>query len=515
MSQFDPATRFDSRLHALVRQAFPEREVVIRSDGRLRYLTLSTGRQVGLVGVALAVVLWSVFASSAYFIGEHALRQQERDLAGTAAAYRTLVEQVADHQERMEAIASTIDQGSGPGPGSGEIAGAMPIDAQVRRIEASLDDAEARRRVAEVRDELVGRLERLAERIRTDALPPARPAIPSAVAAASTAGQVGGANQVARTRDMLKESLRRQLDRFSREVASLSSRTDVLEAESHVGTGEVERRKLLLQRDIMARERDELNAQVDQLQAKVASIQGSHADMLRRFSDFAAGSVNEVEKALGSVGLDLKKLVDKAPARSDASTGSQGAQSGQGAQGAQGGQGGPFIPAGPLSKAEEVRLHSVLASLNVKMGRWDNLQQVVRKLPLGAPLRTYQLSSAFGVREDPINGNPARHEGIDLAAPSRTAVVAPSAGVVSFVGWKGRFGRTVIIDHGNGFQTLYGHLHKTLVTVGQKVDSGKQIGEIGSTGRSTGPHLHYEVRINGKPQDPYRFMKAGKNVLKG
>lgn len=482
MSQFDPSTRNESKLAAAIRRLFPAREIVVRCEGRVRYYSLSTARQAGFAGVVGLAALWGVFASAAHFVDAQALRLKDAEVASSAAAYQSLVDQVADHRERMEAIAESLAQEPV------DLAEDAPIDQQLQRMEASLASADAQRRVAEVRQHLVGRLEALAERIRTNSFPPAAP-----IAVDGEAPH----DRVARLREVLQDGLRRQLDRFGQNVASVSR----LAGDTTIDQDKIDRHKLMLQRDLMARERDELSAQVGQLQARVADIQGSHAEVVQRFSEFASGSLTQVEKALGSVGLDVKKLVDKDPATA--------------AVRPLGGQGGPFIPAGPLSAADQAKLHATLASLNFKIGRWDNLQEVIRRVPLGTPVRSSQISSPFGVREDPINGNPARHEGMDFAAPSRTPVFAPSSGVVVFAGWKDRFGRTVILDHGHGFTTLYGHLHKTLVTVGQKVESGKQIGEIGSTGRSTGPHLHYEVHINGKPQDPLRFIKAGRHVLKG
>jgi murein DD-endopeptidase MepM/ murein hydrolase activator NlpD len=141
------------------------------------------------------------------------------------------------------------------------------------------------------------------------------------------------------------------------------------------------------------------------------------------------------------------------------------------------------------------------------------LQKLVGQLPLAAPLPHYQLESGFGARHDPFNGHTAFHSGLDLSAPYRSPVYSTAPGTVIFTGVKDNYGRVVEIDHGHGIVTRYAHLHRILVARGQKVDLHTAIGELGSTGRSTGPHVHYEVIVDGTPQDPEKFLQAGKNVV--
>ena len=106
------------------------------------------------------------------------------------------------------------------------------------------------------------------------------------------------------------------------------------------------------------------------------------------------------------------------------------------------------------------------------------------------------------------------HFGMDLGGVSRTRVYAPAPGTVTYARRKGKYGKLVVIEHGNGFKTRYGHLYKILVKRGQKVDYRTKIGLMGSTGRSTGPHLHYEIIHKGRALNPWRFIKAGRYVLK-
>lgn len=116
------------------------------------------------------------------------------------------------------------------------------------------------------------------------------------------------------------------------------------------------------------------------------------------------------------------------------------------------------------------------------------------------------LTSTFGVRGDPFTGNKVMHKGLDIAAPAGTKVRAPSQGVVIYAAPRGGYGKTVVVDHGYGLQTHYGHLLDIVVKPGDKVERGKELGSVGNSGRSTGAHLHYEVRLQGIPQNPKKYI---------
>ncbi|MSO55041.1 MAG: hypothetical protein EXQ90_07995 [Rhodospirillales bacterium] len=178
------------------------------------------------------------------------------------------------------------------------------------------------------------------------------------------------------------------------------------------------------------------------------------------------------------------------------------------------GKGGPFIAAKAGQGKPETPAKGKPNRLDAYFGQWQELNDVLKRLPLGSPLETYQLNSAFGKRRDPVNGILAMHYGLDLAAKPKTPVLVTAPGIVVSTGWEGRYGRLVEVDHGGGLKTRYAHLAQILVKKGQKLSSRDSIGLIGSSGRSTGTHVHYEVLFNDRPMDPSHFLRAGQYVFK-
>lgn len=178
---------------------------------------------------------------------------------------------------------------------------------------------------------------------------------------------------------------------------------------------------------------------------------------------------------------------------------------------------------GPLIEAKDPRALAAVLDVDEEfasriqhaandMSDMRSLGAAVKKLPFYRPTDNPALSSSYGVRFDPFTHRPAFHSGLDFPGAMRTPIMATAPGVVSFTGVRAGYGNTVEIDHGGGFKTRYAHLSSIGVRVGQRVAIGSRVGAMGSTGRSTGPHLHYEVWVNGKAQNPNRFLRAGEYV---
>lgn len=173
------------------------------------------------------------------------------------------------------------------------------------------------------------------------------------------------------------------------------------------------------------------------------------------------------------------------------------------------GAGGPFVPFKPPHSGASA-FDRQLYRINVARAEINQYTQTLVAVPVRKPVTgEVDMSSPFGMRLDPFNGRAAVHTGIDLRGDIGEPAHATAAGKVTIAGREGGYGNMVEISHGNGLATRYGHLSKILVKVGQTVHIGETIGLIGSTGRSTGPHLHYETRINGEAVDPQKFLRAG------
>jgi murein DD-endopeptidase MepM/ murein hydrolase activator NlpD len=170
--------------------------------------------------------------------------------------------------------------------------------------------------------------------------------------------------------------------------------------------------------------------------------------------------------------------------------------------------GGPFVPLRSIPNGNSFEKH--VRRITLARAQVDQLSRTVQRVPLRQPLPgELDLSSGFGVRVDPFFRRPAMHTGLDMRGESGDPVRATATGTVTHAGWQGGYGKLVEIDHGNGLATRYGHLSEIEVHVGQRIKIGQIVGRIGSTGRSTGPHLHYETRVGGDAVDPHRFLRAG------
>lgn len=195
------------------------------------------------------------------------------------------------------------------------------------------------------------------------------------------------------------------------------------------------------------------------------------------------GPIDDVEHVLAAAGVDVSRLFSQF--------------------GVSRGEGGPYVP---------VPRGGVPPS-TLTPGKLAALRAMVRTLPVSAPLDDYTIASPFGARRDPFNGRPEFHTGIDFDAPYMSPVYSTAAGVVTYTGYRSDYGKVVEIDHGHGISTRYAHLHRYTVSVGERVGAHTQIGYLGTTGRSTGPHVLYEVLVNGDPQDPAKFMSLGRVIM--
>jgi murein DD-endopeptidase MepM/ murein hydrolase activator NlpD len=179
-------------------------------------------------------------------------------------------------------------------------------------------------------------------------------------------------------------------------------------------------------------------------------------------------------------------------------------------------RGGPLVREAPLSEKElQGKISDLIAQIDFHTDHLSDLeatllQQSVLKdtLPNSSPVAAAYNSSSFGWRLDPFNGHKAFHEGLDFTAAAGTPIYAAAGGIVTVAEQTPDYGKIVKIDHGSGLETRYAHASLLLVKPGERVEKGQVVAQVGSTGRSTGPHLHYEIRLNGNPLDPRKYLKA-------
>lgn len=229
------------------------------------------------------------------------------------------------------------------------------------------------------------------------------------------------------------------------------------------------------------------------LQSSLDKVEGRQMAALASVEESMESRMRRMRGVIADLGLNMAKLEAAAP---------------------RSGVGGPFVPVKlpPDAGTFERQLHRI----NVTRIHVERLNRTLALVPYRKPvIGAVEFSSGFGVRSDPFLGRPAMHTGLDFRAAMGDPVRATANGKVVTSGWQGGYGRMVEIDHGNGLSTRYGHMSEIHVKVGDHIRIGQVIGAVGSTGRSTGPHLHYETRIDGDPVDPQKFLRAGVRLSSG
>lgn len=250
---------------------------------------------------------------------------------------------------------------------------------------------------------------------------------------------------------------------------------------------------------LSAMSNDKLYARVAFLEQRIAELQAANTTIIQRVRDKTAGRIGDLENIIRQAGLNpdtIKKQVQDKNAETMKKLRASGKS-----------QGGPYIPTDTpgLSHGESL----LYANLN----QLSDLQFAVDNLPLANPIPKGDEQSRFGHRIDPFTGRLAFHSGIDLAGPSGSGIYSTADGKVTAAGRNGAYGNAVDVEHEFGISTRYAHLSRILVSEGQRVRKGDLIGIQGSSGRSTGAHLHYEVRYHDKPVNPKSFLNAGRYVF--
>jgi murein DD-endopeptidase MepM/ murein hydrolase activator NlpD len=376
-----------SNLHAVTGRVFPQHQIYFRTNGNVRYFTVSTKAQMGAVSVAGLIAGWLVFASSSFWLSNDALLDKERALAAQQ-------QQMAALQGRITALHSDMSD-------------------LKSRMSMSADRIQARQTFLQ---------NLFANRMKIDK---------TIVTRMNSAEVVQPKTPLTREQEAALKDLRKVENSQMAFVGTAAQAAD----------------------------------------ARYAQLDG----MLRR------------------MGLSAQQMAQATP-------------------GVNYGTGGPLVKAS-LDRGAYSTLQPEFKDLYMSWTKLDLLQRAMLSIPAFLPTKNFQFTSGFGNRYDPFNGGNAQHAGVDMAGPLGTPIYASADGVVVRAGWVGAYGNMVEIDHGRGLTTRYGHLSAINVNVGERVSQGDVVAAMGSTGRSTGSHLHYEVRINGAAVNPMPFLEAARDVL--
>jgi murein DD-endopeptidase MepM/ murein hydrolase activator NlpD len=431
------------RCVALGKRLFRERQFLLRSGDKVRYLALPGWVQAGALFCGLATIVSVVGLAGAYHNLHKAIHRKEAEISAAS--------------NRAAALASLRDA-------------IAQADAQYLQMSEQFDEMKQQLDAANAGNDSLRTAIEAAE-ARVVALDKTRLALEQRLHGAEQAltGKSGNVTQLSK---QLAES-RGELHDAEQARVTLQKKLQQLQADSQNANSRTSQLKdsLVLREHEMrqiAVERDRLRTQLDEQNVAAKSAP-------------PRGYASQIEQLIASTGIDLERMLGRLgtlPA----------------------GQGGPYVAFDPRRASTERE-------------RQEALKGLVQSLPLAAPLEHYQLESGFGARIDPINHRSAVHSGVDLAAAYRSPILSTAPGTVTFTGVKADYGRVVEITHAHGIVTRYAHLHRIMVAPGQKVKVHQVIAELGSTGRSTGPHVHYEVLVDGVPLDPAKFMEAGKSVV--
>lgn len=253
---------------------------------------------------------------------------------------------------------------------------------------------------------------------------------------------------------------------------------------------------LTAERDALLDDKGDLSARADRLDRELQRLRQSQGQILAELRGRADDHVGGMQQGLAHTGLNIDDLLGRLRDEVGRDTG------------------GPMVPVLPSGAPGADEAWDEAMEVALLLGRAAELSNLIERLPVAVPVRdTHRISSAFGRRSDPFTGRAAYHMGIDFAAPRRTEIFSAAPGRVVHAGRQGAYGNLVEIDHGWGIRSRYAHLHSVNVRANQRVERGESIGLLGCTGRCTGPHLHYEILVNGQQRDPANFIRAGRHVF--
>ncbi|GGY52453.1 M23 family metallopeptidase [Parvularcula lutaonensis] len=445
------------RFGRLLGHLFRERQIYHRSDGVVHFIKLSSRTQVIFASILFGALLWVAYASVNVVFKEQIIIAKDEQRRDEQAAYRRRLQNSERAYEEVSSLNFIYSR---------------EFEAALKKLESQHDTLRA---LVENKSSLDVQMRGLAETLSAAGAPGGR--------------QLRGTNRV-------------MIDPVGREPTPRQSRVSALRQEALDS---------VIDQEIAEGIENEV---LTDMRMKTAQLSASQVVLLAGIEEKMQRSIAELDQILRHTGAAAELL----PKANDREFGLQVLASAQApeVEAELMGQGGPFIP---VDDEEDTLVTGTYAEtvsrVQSKLTELAALSGVVRSVPIGSPvLNRHRQTSGYGVRWDPFKrSRRTRHYGLDFAAARRTPIVATAPGRVVRAGTWSSYGKIVEIDHGNGFRTRYAHLDRINTRVGKIVELNDVIGLMGSTGRSTATHLHYEVIYKGRQVDPERFIEAGRYVF--
>jgi murein DD-endopeptidase MepM/ murein hydrolase activator NlpD len=471
------------RVAAWLHETFPERQIYVRSDGRVQFFTFGPSLQATLAGLTLVFLGWVAFATVNVIFKDRIIAAKDHRYQQMQSAYENRVADLQlSYDELNGALVSAEDKFK---------ATADELQVKQNTIVKFLD------RKHQV-DALLGGIAGGAVGAAA-AVPGAAPAATDGVEAAPPAGSsdddLSGAGSVLQVMPQPVQPQPRTAKPTKASLLDFGSAVGRLAGALFGKRPSAEQMQAAQEAAAFARH-PALRTLAEQT-ARVKKIGTDETALMSRTQVEVADGIGSLRGLIRGTGIDADQFARKYEA--------------------QHGMGGPDIPLQAVRVAgiDDRGFQDAYLKASAVLSEMDELLGAMRHIPLTVPVSGAQFdrTSGFGPRVDPINGRWSFHPGVDFAGPWGAPVHSTAPGVVIWAGPKGAYGNLVEIDHGLGIHTRYGHLSSILVHVGARVEKGAAIGRLGSTGHSTGPHVHYEVWYDDVMRNPSKFIEAGHHVL--
>ena len=444
-------TRLAIRTHAFLERWFPEKRLFLRSDNDTRFIRLRPHTQLLAFSGSALLVAWATIATAILLM----------DSIGAGNFREQAKRDQRMYEERLNVLAEQRDTRANEAHAAQERFNSALQ--QISVMQTQLLESENRRRELETGIEVIQTTLRRTMRER-DAARTELTALKNESADDATGGSVlANAGPTAES----------TLDMLSMALAQTAAERD----------------------QIVADAQDAL-LQADELSLKLKLMQDQNDQIFRQLEEAMAISVKPLDKMFRAAGMNTDSLINQV-------------------RRGYSGQGGPLTPISFSTKGEMPAYGADRANrLLDQMDRLNLYRIAAESAPFAIPVKAgYRFTSGFGYRRDPKTGGRRLHKGVDFAGPVGTPLYATADGVVTHAGWLSGYGRLVKIQHQFGIETRYAHMSRLNVKVGQRVSRGERIGDMGASGRVTGPHLHYEVRVGGKAVNPMIYIKAANDVF--